>query len=453
MNVTMEKTGDVSARLTVAVSEADYQEKVVKELKHIGATHALPGFRKGHVPFGELKRRFGLSVTSDIINREVYDAVVNYLRDNKVNVLGEPLPVEVKELDLKNQKDFTFEYDLALSPDVEINVDKSLTIPYYTIAVSDEMINEQDEALRRRFGAQVSGEVTTPDAVIKGVMMQLDANGNINTNEGAIQVTNAIVGPAHFTDKEQAALFADKKVDDKVVFNPWKSCNGNATELASMLNIDKSIAGDVKSDFEFAISEIIVLKPAELGEEFYTSAFGKDAVHNEEEYREAIRKMIANGLVGNSEMLFRHEAQKILLEKFGNMTFADDLMKRWLVNRNDGLTAENIDEEYVKILPQLKWEIISNAIGEKAEIKITEDDVLNFAKAQVAQQFAAYGMANLDDEIITNYAKQQLGDKNFRQRLINQLGDVKFFNALKNFVTVDAKEVSLDEFKAIAEKA
>ena len=200
-------------------------------------------------------------------------------------------------------------------------------------------------------------------------------------------------------------------------------------------------------------SEIIVLKPAELGEEFYTSAFGKDAVHNEEEYREAIRKMIANGLVGNSEMLFRHEAQKILLEKFGNMTFADDLMKRWLVNRNDGLTAENIDEEYVKILPQLKWEIISNAIGEKAEIKITEDDVLNFAKAQVAQQFAAYGMANLDDEIITNYAKQQLGDKNFRQRLINQLGDVKFFNALKNFVTVDAKEVSLDEFKAIAEKA
>ena len=453
MEVTMQKNGDVSARLTVNVVESDYADKVTKDLKEVGRNHVIPGFRKGHVPFGELKRRFGMQVTSDVINREVYDAVANYLRDNKVDILGEPLPVEVVELDLKNKKDFTFEYDLALTPALDVNVGKDITVPYYTIAVADDMIDEQDKNMRKRFGAQLPGEEMEPDALVKGALMQLNEDGTVNENEGAIQVVSGIVAPMYFKSKDEADKFDGKKVGDKVVFNPWNTCDGDPTEMSSMLQIDKEIASDVKSDFEMAISEIIVVRPAELNEEFFTNVFGKDKVHNEEEYRNAVKEMIAGQLGGNSEILFRQEAQKALMDKYGEMTFADDLLKRWLINRNEGLNEENIDEEYVKLLPGLKWQLISDRVARQADVKIEEDDLLNFAKMMAARQFAQYGMTNLDEEIITNYAKQMLNDKNYRGRIIEQVGDAKLFTAIKELVTVDNKEVSLDEFKEIAQKA
>lgn len=451
MNVTMQKTGDVSARLSVEVKEEDYKDKVVKELKDLGRNHAIPGFRKGHVPFGELERRFGRQVASDVVNHEVYEAVVNYLRDNKIDILGDPMPVEVKELDLKKQKEYTFEYDLILSPELNVEIGKDIHVPYYNITVTDEMTDEQDKAMRKRYGKQEPGEETTPDALVKGVMMQLNADGSINENEGAIQVADAIVGPAFFKSKDEAEKFAGKKVGDKVVFNPWNTCEGNPAEMASMLHIDKSIAGDVKSDFELAISEIIVVKPAELGEEYYTMAFGKDKVHNEEEYKAAIRDIVASQLKQHSEMFFRLDAQKVLMEKFGEMTFADELLKKWLIARNEGLTEENIDEEYQRMLPGLKWQLITDRVAQQGNVKLTEEKLLDFAKANAAHQFASYGMLNLDDEIITNYAKQMLADKEQRNRMVNTLGDLMLFDAIKNMVTVDEKEISFDDFKKMAE--
>lgn len=453
MEVTFVKNGDVSGRLTVNVTEADYKDKVTKDLKEIGKTHQIPGFRKGHVPFAELQRRFGRQVTSDVINREVYNAVIDYLKENKLDILGEPMPVDVVELDLKNKKDFTFEYDLALTPELNVKVDKDITVPYYTIAVSDDMVNEQDAGLRKRFGAQIPGEEMEDDALVKGALMQLNEDGTVNENEGAIQVVNGIVAPMYFKSKEEADKFNGKKVGDKVVFNPWNTCNGDPVEMSSMLQIDREIASDVKSDFELAISEIIVVRPAELGEEFYTNVFGKDKVHNEEEYRAALKDMIAGQLSGNSEILFRQEAQKALMDKFGHLTFPDELLKKWLIARNDGLTAENIDEEYPKMLPGLEWQLISDRIARQADVKIEEADLLNFAKMMAARQFAQYGMTNLGDDIVENYAKQMLSDEKYRTRLIEQVGDIKLFNAIKDMVNVDNKEVTLDEFKAIAEKA
>jgi len=451
MNVTMQKTGDVSARLSVEVKEEDYKDKVTKEIKDFGRTHVIPGFRKGHVPFGELERRFGRQIASDVVNHEVYEAVVNYLRDNKVNILGDPMPVEVKELDLKKQKDYTFEYDLILAPELNVEINGDIHVPYRKITVTDEMVKEQDEAMRKRYGKQEQGEETTADALVKGVLMQLNADGSINENDGAIQVSDAIVGPAFFKSKEEAEKFAGKKVGDKVVFNPWNTCEGNPTELSSMLRIDKSIAGDVKSDFEMTISEIIVVKPAELGEEYFTMAFGKDKVHNEEEYMAAVKDIVAQQLAQHSEMYFRLDAQKVLMEKFGDMKFADELLKKWLINRNEGLNEENIDEEYTRMLPGLKWQLITERVAEQGNVKVTEENLLGFAKANAARQFASYGMLNLDDEIITNYAKQMLADKDNRNRLVNTLGDIMLFDALKKMVTVDEQEMSFDDFKKMAE--
>ena len=450
MNVTMQNTDAVSARLTVAVEENDYKDKVVAELKKIGRTHQIPGFRKGHVSLPDLQRRFGRQVTSDVINEVVYEAVMNYIRDNKLNVLGAPMPVDIKELDLKNQKDFTFEYDLALAPALDIKVDKDEHIPYYNIEVSDEMIDEQDKAFRKRFGAQVPGEEMEPDALVKGAIMQLNEDGTVKEGDDAIQVISGILAPMYFVDKAEAAKFEGKKVCDKVVFNPRKACDGNIAELSSMLNIDKERTAEVQGDFEMSISEIIVVRPAEDGEEFYTNVFGKDRVHNAEEYRAAVKELIANELSGNSQMVFSFSARKYFLDKYGNMELPAAILKRWIISRNEALNESNIDEEYAKMEPDLKWQLIKERIAEILNVKIEEEDLMAHAKMLAARQFAQYGMTNVDDETIANFAKNILDDKNYRGRLIEQVGDAKFYTALREAVTLDEETVSLDKFKEVA---
>lgn len=450
MNVSMTKTDAVEVRLTVSVEENDYKEKVQKKLKEIGRTHQIPGFRKGHVSLGDLQRRFGREVTSDVINQEVFEAVMKYIEDNKLNVLGQPVPVEVKELDFKTQKDFTFEYDLALAPELNVVLDKSEHIPYYEIEVTDEMVNEQDQAFRKRFGAQVPGEEFEKDALVKGSIFELNEDGSVKEGEDAIQVVNGIVAPMYFKSPAQAALFEGKKVGNKVKFNPWDTCNGDPTELSSMLQVDKARVADLHNDFELTISEIIVVRPAELNQEYFDQVFGKDKVHNEEEYREAIKAMIGGELANNSEMIFRLSARKFFTEKYGDMQLPATTLKKWLMMRNEDLNEENIDAEYEKMVPDLKWQLIKERIAEIAQVKIEEDDLLGFAKAMAARQFAQYGMTNMDDETLTNYAKNILADKNYRPRLIEQVGDIKLFNAIENAVTLDRETVSLDRFKEIA---
>jgi trigger factor len=450
MNVTLNKTTDVLGTITVNVVEDDYAAKVKAELKKIGQTHRIPGFRQGHVPADQLRRRFGKQVKSDVLNHEVYNAVINYIRDNKLNVLGEPLPVEVKEVNL-DEADYTFEYEIGIAPNIEVSLNKDVTLPYYEIEVSKDMIDEQNASLCERFGAQVPGEEVDEKALVKGTIMQLNEDGSVNENEGAIQVLNGIVAPMYFKSKDEAAKFIGKKVNDKVVFNPYNTCEGNAAEIASMLNIDKEIAADIKGDFEFAIAEIIVVKPAEHNQEFFDNVFGKDKVHSEEEYEKAVSDMIATSLASNSEMFFNNSAQKLLVEKYGEMTLPVEFLKKWLVARNEELTSENIDKEFEEMLPSLKWQLIKERVAQQLEVKFGEEDVLAYAKQIAYRQFAQYGITNMDEETITDTAKRILNDKNYRGQIVEQVGDIKLFSAIREAVNVENKKVSLDEFKALVQ--
>lgn len=446
MNVTLDKTSDIEGKFIVYVEEADYEQKVKDELKKIGREAHIPGFRQGHVPAGQIKARFGKQAKSQVLNDTVYEAVINYIRDNKLNVLGEPMPVEVKEVNL-DDKDYTFEYEIGLAPVLDIKLDKDVKLPYYTIAVSDEMLVEQDKNLCQRLGSQVPGDEVDERAIVKGVLMQLNEDGTVNENPGAIQVVNGIVAPFYFKDKDEAAKFTGKKVDDKVVFNPWKSCEGNAAELSSMLNIDKNIAADVKSDFQFTISEIIVLKPAEHNQEFYDNVFGKDKVTDEEGYKKALTEMIARDLAGNSEQLFQADTEKYLMDKYGDMQLPVNFLKKWLVARNEELTAENIDKEFEAMLPSLKWQLIREKVSAELKVEIKEEDLLGYAKAIAYQQFAQYGITNMDDETIEQSAKRLLNDRDTRSRMVERLSDIKLMTAVKEAVTLDNKTVSLEEFR------
>lgn len=450
MNVTLDKIDDVTAILNVSIEENDYQEKVTKELKQFGRTHTIPGFRKGHISIDQLRRRFGKQVKSDVINQDAATAALDYINENKISILGQPIPVEVKEINL-DDKDYNFQYEIGLAPELNITLDKSVTLPYYKIAVDDKMIAEQDTHLRERFGAQVPGEEVDAKALVKGAIMELNEDGSIKEGDNAIQVIDGIVAPMYFKSKEEADKFIGKKVGDKVRFNPWATCDGNAAELSSMLHIDKDKTADVKGDFELAISEIIVLKLAEHGEDFYKDVFGADKVHNEDEYNTALKEMIANSLAPNSEMLFRRDAQKSFLDKYGKMTLPVAFLKKWMKLRNPEIDEANLDKEFESMIPSLEWQLIREKIAEMTDMKIDDADLLNLAKQIAANQFAQYGMTNMDEETITTFAKNILQDKNYRPRLVEQVGDVKLFNIIKAAVTFDEKTVSFDEFKKIAE--
>ncbi len=445
MNINKEEISPVELRLTVTVGEADYKDEVTSKLKEIGRTHVLPGFRKGHVPFGELKRRFGKQVTSDVINDIVFKAVYDYISDNKLNVMGHPVPVEVKEAFTEGDQEF--KYDLALIPTLEgINPTKEDHYPYYEIEVTEEMVNEQDKNLRKRFGTQKPGEEMTEDGVVKGSIMQLNEDGTVNTAEGAIQVNDGIVFPLYFKDKEETAKFAGKKPGDKVVFNPNKAAGGDAAELASMLHVDKNIAPDVKSDFEFSISEIIVNEPAELGQEFYDQVFGPDKVHNEEEYRAAVKEMIENELAQNSHILFRNMFDRAMMDRYGDMQLPATLIKKLFYSK-----AEDPEKAYEAEEKGIKHEVIENNLLRALDIKVTDDEILDTAKALTARQFAQYGLAGMDDEIITRYAKEQLQKDEVRNQIAQNVLSAKLYQAIEEAVTLDKETVSLDKFKEIAQ--
>ncbi|MCM1356274.1 MAG: hypothetical protein NC212_07710 [Staphylococcus sp.] len=444
MKITKEEISPVDIRLTVAIEENDYKDDVTKKLKELGRTHVIPGFRKGHVPFGELKRRFGKQMTSDVINDTVYRAVVDYITENNLPVMGHPVPVEVKEA--FEEGDQEFKYDLALVPQLDIKLGKEDTYPFYEIEVTDEMIDEQDKNMRKRFGKQEPGQEMTEDGVVKGTLMQLDENGNVSENEGAIQVTDGIVFPLYFKDKEETAKFAGKKPGDKVVFNPNKAAGGDAGELASMLHVDKAIAADIKSDFEMTISEIIVSVPAELGDEYYKMVFGEDKVHNEEEYRAAVKDMIASELAQNSHILFRNQFDKAMMEKYGDMTLPAATIKKLFFAE-----AENPDEAFAAQEAGIKHEIIETNLLKALDIKVEPNEVMETAKFLTARQFAQYGMTGIDEEIITRYAKEQLEKPEVRNQLTQQVITSKLYETIEETVNLDKKTVSLDEFKTIAQ--
>ncbi|MDE6288689.1 MAG: trigger factor, partial [Muribaculaceae bacterium] len=284
-----------------------------------------------------------------------------------------------------------------------------------------------------------------------GTIMELDADGNVKTTEDAIQVISGIVAPFLFKDKDEEAKFIGKKVNDKVVFNPYKTCEGNVTELSSMLNIDKEKAADVKSDFEFAISEIIVVKLADYNQEYFDEVFGKDQVHNEEEYFAAVKKMIEAQLFPNSLQLSDRDIHNWLLEKYGpEMVIDNELLKRWMVLNNPEADAKKLDEEFDSMLPGIKWELLSGLIVDKLGVKIEEADMQGQANLLARRQLQQYGMYNMDEETIADMGKRLLADKKIRQQIAQQVEEFKLFQAIRNAITIEQKTVSLDEFKKLA---
>ena len=445
MKIDYSKVNDVIGEITMVVEESDYADKVKKQLKEIGKKHAEPGFRPGHVPAGLIAKKYGNAVKYDEINKLVGEAIFDYIKENDINVLGNPIPDKANAIN-EDAKEFTLKFKVGVAPEFEVKVDKSLHIPYYNIKVTDEMIDRQDEALRRRFGKQEPGDEVDASALVKGVITELNEDGTVK--EEGVVVDNGIVAPQYFKSDDQRQLFIGKHVGDTVVFNPAATCESNPTELSSMLNLPKEQAEKHQGDFSFEIKEIIVLKPAELNEEYFKEVFG-DNVKDEKEYRDAVKKMIEGSLQGDQNYRFTIDAEKAVRQQVGDIELPDEVLKEFLISQNDTLTPENIDEQYDQIRSQLVWDLEKDKMLNQLDIKVEEDDLLSTARLLARNQFAQYGMTNAPEDAVEHYANEILKDEKARSSVYRQTSDMKLFNAIRASVSLDEKDVTVDEFNEL----
>lgn len=449
MNVTFDKQGNVNGVLSIAIKEEDYQSEVKKELNNIGRKHPVKGFRPGHVPAGLLKKMYGTEVLAQVVERQVGQALNKYIVDNKLDVLGEPMMTEDTKVDFTKDTEFEFKLELGIAPEFEIKLDKRVKIPYYTIEVSQDMVDKQNDAFRKRFGKQVPGEAVVEDALVKGEMVELNADGT--EKEGGLKVEKTIFSPQYMKNDEEKAKFVGAKVGDMVVYNPFKATDGNVTELASLLNVDKEQANN-ESDFRFLINEILVNQDAEINQDFFDNVLGKDVAKNEEEYTAKLKEMIAAQLKNDSNYRFTVDAERVLRKKAGDLELPDEFLKKFLASRSkEEDAAKKVEENYEKTRSQIQWQLIKEKVARNYDVKVEQEDLLRLARFYAAQQFAQYGLSNLPDDVIEKYAHELLGKDDFRSDIQNRAFEDKVFAAIQNAVALDEKTVSVEKFNKLFE--
>mgnify|MGYP003290726430 FL=1 len=446
MNVSMQNVDKVSALLTVNIEKADYQERVEKVLKKYRQQVNMPGFRKGMVPMSLIKKQFGKSAMAEEVDKLMQDAVNNYIRENKVNMLGMPLPNDEKmqTIDFDTQENFEFVFDIALAPEFKAEITEQDTLDFYTIAVSDEMVNSQVDMYAQRAAKYEKVEEYADRDMVKGLLAELDENGN--TKEGGIQVEGAVMMPSYMKNDEQKAIFATAKVNDVLVFNPNAAFEGNEAELSSLLKIKREEVAEMKSNFSFQVEEITRAVPAALDQALFDQVFGEGAVSSEEEFRGKIKESIAAQFEADSNYKFLLDARTYLMNKVGKLEFPDALLKKIMLLNNEDKGESFVEENYEKSLEELTWHLIKEQLTEAFGIKVEQADILAMAKENTRMQFAQYGMMSIPEEMLENYAKEMLKKKETVEGLVNRAIESKLAAALKGKVALNNKEVSMEEF-------
>ena len=451
MNVSFQNIDKVSGLLTVKLEKADYQEKVDKSLKTFRQKAQIPGFRKGMVPMSLVKKMYGKSVIAEEVNKLLSEKVYDYIKSNNVNMLGEPLPNEEKQqvIDFDTMEEFEFVFDIALAPEFKAEVSNTDKVDYYTIEVTDEMVENQVKAYTQRNGKYDQVSAYEDNDMLKGLIAELDENGN--TKEGGIQVEGAVLMPSYMKNDEQKAIFANAKVNDVLVFNPNAAYDGHDAEIASLLKIEKEAAAEMKSNFSFQVEEITRFVPGDLNQELFDQVFGKDAVKTVEEFRAKVKEGIAAQFVADSDYKFLIDARKMLMEKVGKLEFPDALLKRIMLLNNKEKGEEFVAENYEKNVEELTWHLIKEQLVKDNEIKVEQEDVINMAKDATKAQFAQYGMMTVPEDILENYAQEMLKKKENVDGLVGRVVEAKLATALKAKVTLNNKTVSMEEFNKMFE--
>ena len=453
MKISFDCADKINGLLTMTIEAADYQEAVEKTLKNYRKKAQVPGFRPGMVPMGMIKKQYGTAVKVEEVNKLLSEKLYAYIQENNIKMLGEPLPNQEKQVpqDFEKDADLTFVFDIAVAPEFQAELSGKDKIDYYTIKVEDKLIDDQVQMYASQAGEFVKADVFSGNDTITGDLRELDENGN--TKEGGITTEGGMVMPAYIKAEDQKKLFDGAKPGDIITFNPKKAYPDNDAEVAALLKVQKDDVKDLNADFSYQITEIRHFQPAEVNQQLFDRVFGEGTVTDEKAFREKIAATIAPQLQQNSDYKFLLDVRKYMEEKVGKLEFPEALLKRVMLQNNKDKGADYVEKNFEGSIHELGWHLIKEQLVSANNIKVEESDLKAVAKEAIRAQFAQYGMSNVPDDVLENYASEQLKKRENIDNFVDRAIDQKLTETLKNVVKLNQKEVTLEEFnKLMSEK-
>jgi trigger factor len=450
MNITQENTSKLNAVLHVKVEQEDYNERVDHVLKDYRRQARVDGFRPGKVPMGIIKKMYYTPVLVDEVNKLVSESLFNYLKDNDVSILGEPLPHRDGEqkVDFGKDTEFEFKFDLGLAPELDLEVTVKDKVPYYTIKVDKEQQKEYKDSLLQRFGEFKTVEKAGDNELIKGTLVKVDKDGN--EVENGIRAEDVSMSLEMMKDDEQKILFSGTTAGNEVIFDVKKAYPNNA-ELASLLKIDQKEVAMLEGTFKCMIKEVLKFEKAVVGQEFYDKVYGEGEVRTEEEFMKRITDEISLNYERESEYRFMVDARETLIRK-AKIELPVEFLKRWMVETNEQMTEEQVNSDFGKYEDDFRWQLIKEHLLKQQDIKVTEEEALEAAKGMALNQYMQYGISNVPDDYLENYAREMMSKPEEARRFYEQKGEEKLISYIKSTVKLDEKEVSSEKFRKLYEK-
>ena len=444
MNIQFECADKINGLMTITIEQADYEEKVTKTLKDYRKKANVPGFRPGMVPMGLIKRQYGTAIKVDEVNRLLGEKLYEYIRENKIQMLGEPLPSDKQVAqDLEGNGPFTFVFDIAVAPEFKAELSDKDKVDYYEIEVDDKLIDQQVQMFASQNGEFVEAQEWSGNDTLKGDLRQLDAEGN--TLEGGITTESGMIMPSYIKGEDEKKKFEGCKPGDIITFNPKKAYPDNDAEVAAMLKVDKEQVKVLESDFSFQITEIRHFQPAAVDEKLFERVFG-EGVKDEADFRQRIADGLKAQLEVNSDYKFLLDVRAYVEKKVGDLQFPDALLKRVMLQNNKDKGEDFVEKNYEGSVKELKWHLIKEQLVSATQVKVEDADLKAVAKEAIRAQFAQYGMSNVPEDVLDNYAEEQLKKRENVENFVERAIDKKLTDALKGVVKLNKKEVTLDEF-------
>ncbi len=452
MNISFDCADKINGLLTMTIEPADYQEAVEKTLKNYRKKAQVPGFRPGMVPMGMIKKQYGTAVKVEEVNKLLSDKLYAYIQENNIKMLGEPLPNQEKQKpqSFETEEPLEFVFDIAVAPEFKVELTDKDKIDYYAIKADDKLIDDQVQMYQSQGGEFVKADVFSGNDTLTGDLRELDENGN--TKEGGITTESGMIMPAYIKDEDQRKLFDDAKAGDIITFNPKKAYPDNDAEVAALLKVDKELVKDLTADFSYQITEIRHFQQAPVDQKLFDRVFGEGNVKDEKEFRQKIAETIAPQLQQNSDYKFLLDVRKYLEDKVGKLEFPEALLKRMMMQNNKDKGADYVEKNFEGSIKELGWHLIKEQIVAANNIKVEETDLKAVAKETVRAQFAQYGMSNVPDDVLENYAAEQMKKRENIDNYVDRAVDVKLTEVLKNVVKLNQKEVTLEEFNKLMQE-
>lgn len=441
MNITKHDIDKLNAEITISVTPNDYESRVTEGIKKVQRQASMPGFRPGKVPSGIIKKQYGTQILVDEINKMLNDAIYKYIEENKMEILGNPLPKDQASVDFANQKDFEFVYQLGLAPEFKVDLDSSNTFTYKTVKVDDELVDKYVKDVRRNYGKPSNPEVSEEKDVVFVDINELDETGAIKP--GGI-FKNTSLSPDRTKSEAGKAKLIGLKKDDKVVVN-INDLFETALDKSVTLGIDKELAETTNCDLQLTVKSIARMEDAAMDQELFEKVYGPGKVTTEEEFRTKIREELALMFSADAERFLKTEVEKSLVDKI-SLQLPDAFLKRWLAVANEKpITQEELENEYPNYAKAMQWRLIENKIIKDNEIKVDANEARDEAKAFIRSEYARYGQQPTEEDL-EKISTDILSKEKEAQKIFENIYSKKVISLIKEKCTLQTREVSYDEF-------